>query len=130
MRDGSVGVGPVEVQSEGGVGGSVADAALQEGVRFHGGVARPELVGKPLEGVRDADAQGAEALAVALEGYFKGRCAANEVVEEVTPAGGVGLSVCPSGCHCIAWMLCPKIFLRLFCNGHVPPLNPLCKRNL
>ena len=62
------GVGPVEVHSEGGVGGSVADAALQEGVRFHGGVACPELVGKPLEGVRDADAEGTEALAVALKG--------------------------------------------------------------
>jgi hypothetical protein len=123
-------VGSFEVQSEGRVGGSVADAALQEGVRFHVGVACPELVGKPLEGVRDANAQGAEALAVALEGYFKGRCAVDEVVEDMTPAGGVSLSVRPSGCHCIVWMLCPKIFLRLFCNGYVPPLNPLCKRNL
>jgi hypothetical protein len=77
----------------------VADAALQEGVRFHGGVARPELVGKPLEGVRDADTEGAEALAVALKGYFKGRCAAEEIVEEVTPAGGVGLRICPSWRH-------------------------------
>ncbi|MDB4808106.1 hypothetical protein OAH51_01465 [Verrucomicrobia bacterium] len=34
--------------------------ALQAGVRFHGGVARPELVGKPLEGLRDADAQEGE----------------------------------------------------------------------
>ena len=31
----------------------------------------PELVGKPLEGVRDADAEGAEALAVALEGQLE-----------------------------------------------------------
>jgi hypothetical protein len=77
----------------------VADAALQEGVRFHGGVACPELVGKPLEGVRDADTEGAEALAVALKGYFKGRCAAEEIVEEVTPAGGVGLRICPSWRH-------------------------------
>ena len=99
MRDGSVVVGSFEVDAQGGVGGSVADAALQEGVRFHVGVARPELVGKPLEGVRDADAQGAEALAVALEGYFKGRSAANQVIEEVTPAGGVSLSVCPSRCR-------------------------------
>ena len=99
MRDGAVVVGAFEVQSEGGVGGSVADAALQAGVGFHGGVACLELVGKPLEGVRDADAQGAEALAVALEGYFKRRCAADEVVEDVTPAGGVGLSVCPSRCR-------------------------------
>jgi hypothetical protein len=95
----AVGVGSFEVDAQGRVGGSVADAALQEGVRFHGGVARPELVGKPLEGVRDADAQGAEALAVALKGYFKGRCAANEVVEYMTPAGGVSLSVCPSRCR-------------------------------
>ena len=60
MRDGAVVVGPVEVESEGRVCGSVADAALQAGVRFHGGVACPELVGKPLEGVRDADTEGAE----------------------------------------------------------------------
>ena len=99
MGDGAVGVGPLEVESEGGVGGCVADAALQAGVRFHGGVARPELVGKPLEGVRDADTERAEALAVALEGYFKGRSAANEVIEDVTPAGGVSLSVCPSRCR-------------------------------
>ncbi len=104
MRDGAVGVGSFEVESESRVGGSVADAALQAGVRFHGGVACPELVGKPFEGVRDADAQGAEALAVALKGYFKGRSAANEVIEEVTPAGGVGLRICPPGCHCSAWM--------------------------
>ena len=66
MRDGAVGMGSFDVESEGGVGGSVADAALQDGVRFHGGVACPELVGKPLEGVREAEAEGAEALAVAL----------------------------------------------------------------
>ncbi len=76
VRDGVVGVGPVEVQSEGWAVRGVAQLALQEGVRFHGGVACPELVGKPLEGVRDANAQGAEALAVALEGYFDGGCAA------------------------------------------------------
>ncbi len=99
MRDGAVVVGSFDVESEGRVGGCVADAALQAGVRFHGGVARPELVGEPFEGVRDADAQGAEALAVALKGYFKGRCAAEEVIEEVTPAGGVSLSVCPSRCR-------------------------------
>ena len=56
MRDGAVVVGSFDVESEGRVGGCVADAALQDGVRFHGGVACPELVGKPLEGVRDADA--------------------------------------------------------------------------
>ena len=71
MRDGAVGVGSFEVDAQGRVGGSVADAALQEGVRFHVGVACPELVGKPLEGVRDADAEGAEALAVALEGQLE-----------------------------------------------------------
>ena len=69
-------MGSFDVESEGGVGGSVADAALQDGVRFHGGVACPELVGKPLEGVRDADAEGAEALAVALKGHLDGECAA------------------------------------------------------
>jgi len=104
VRDGAVGVGPFEVEAERSAVRGVADAALQEGVGFHGGVACPELVGKPLEGVRDADAQGAEALAVALKGYFKGGSAANEVIEEVTPAGGVGLRICPPGCHCSAWM--------------------------
>ena len=123
-------MGSFEVDAEGRVGGCVADAALQEGVGFHVGVACPELVGKPLEGVRDADAQGAEALAVALKGNLKSGSAAEEIIEDVTPTGGVGLSVCPSRCHCIVWMLCPKIFLRLFCNGYVPPLNPQCKRNL
>ena len=98
VRDGAVGVGPFEVDAEGGAVRGVADAALQAGVGFHGGVACLELVGKPLEGVRDANAQGAEALAVALEGHFKGGSAANEVVEDVTPAGGVSLSVCPSRC--------------------------------
>ena len=89
----------LEVQSEGRVGGSVADAALQAGVRFHLGVACLELVGKPLEGVRDADAQGAEALAVALKGNLKRRCAADEVIEDVTPAGGVSLRISPSWRH-------------------------------
>ena len=77
------------MESEGRVGDCEAQTALQEGVRLHGGVARRELVGKPLEGVRDANAQGAEALAIALEGYFKGGSAADEIVEEVTPTGGV-----------------------------------------
>ena len=76
VRDGVVGVGPVEVQSEGRAVRGVAQLALQEGVRFHVGVACPELVGKPLEGVRDADAQGAEALAVALKGHLNGGIAA------------------------------------------------------
>ena len=58
-----------------------------------------ELVGKPLEGIGDADVKGAEALAVALEGHLKRRCAANEVVEEVPPAGGVCLRICPSWLH-------------------------------
>ena len=99
MRDGAVGVGSFEVQSEGWAVRGVAQLALQEGVRLHVGVAYPELVGKPLEGVRDADAQGAEALAVALEGHLDGWCAANEVIEEVPPAGGVGLRICPSWRH-------------------------------
>ena len=76
VRDGVVGVGPVEVQSEGWAVRGVADVALQEGVRLHVGVACLELVGKPLEGVRDADAEGAEALAVALEGHLDGGIAA------------------------------------------------------
>jgi hypothetical protein len=69
-------VGSFEVDAQGWAVRGVAQLALQEGVRLHGGVACPELVGKPLEGVRDANAQGAEALAVALEGYFDGWCAA------------------------------------------------------
>ena len=98
MRDGAVGVGPFEVDAEGGAVRGVADAALQEAVRLHGGVACPELVCEPLEGVRDADAQGAEALAVALKGHLDGGSAAQELVEEVPPTGGVGLSVCPPRC--------------------------------
>jgi hypothetical protein len=99
VRDGAVVVGPFEVDAQGGAVRGVADAALQEGVRLHFGVACLELVGKPLEGVRDADAQGTEALAIALEGHFKGGSAANEVVEEVPPTGGVGLRICPSWRH-------------------------------
>ena len=76
MRDGAVDVGPVEVQSEGWAVRGVAQLALQDGVGFHVGVACPKLVGKPLKGVRDADAQGAEALAVALKGHLDGGCAA------------------------------------------------------
>ena len=76
MRDGAVGVGPFEVDAEGRAVRGVADAALQDGVRLHVGVACPELVGKPLEGVRDANAQGTEALAVALEGHLDGGCVA------------------------------------------------------
>ena len=98
MRDGTVVVGPFDVDAEGWAVRGVADAALQEGVRLHGGVACLELVGKPLEGVRDADVKGAEALAVALEGHLKGGSAANEVVEEVPPTGGVGLRICPPRC--------------------------------
>ncbi len=122
MRDGAVGVGPFEVDAEGGAVRGVADAALQEAVRLHLGVACLELVSKPLEGVRDADAQGTEALAVALKGYFKGGSATNEVVEEVTPAGGVSLSVCPPWRHCSAWMLFPKTFLSTCVNRRLPSL--------
>jgi hypothetical protein len=92
-------VGSFEVKAEGSAVRGEAQAALQAGVRFHGGVARPELVCEPLEGVRDADTEGAEALAVAFEGNLKGHAAVEEVVEEVTLAGGVSLTVCPSGCH-------------------------------
>ena len=99
MRDGALGVGSFEVKAEGIAVRGKAQAALQAGVRFHGGVARPELGCEPLEGVRDADTEGAEALAVAFEGNLKGHAAVEEVVEEVTPAGGVSFTVCPSGCH-------------------------------
>ena len=99
MRDGAVVVGPFEVDAEGGAVRGVADAALQEAVRLHLGVACLELVGKPLEGVRDADVKGAEALAVAIEGHLKGGSTANEVVEEVPPAGGVGFRIRPSWRH-------------------------------
>ena len=91
-------MGAFDVEAQTGAVRGEAQLALQAGVGLHFGVACLELVGKPLEGVRDADAQGAEALAVALEGHLKRRCAANEVVEEVPPAGGVGLSVCPPRC--------------------------------
>ena len=90
---------PFAVDAQGWTVRGMAQLAASGGVRLHVGVACPELVGKPLEGVRDADAQGAEALAVALEGYFKSRCAADEVVEDVTPAGGVSLRICPYWCH-------------------------------
>ena len=73
MRDGMVVVGPFEVDAEGGAVCGVADAALQDGVRLHVGVACLELVGKPLEGVRDANAQGAEALAVAWQDQSRNR---------------------------------------------------------
>ena len=69
-------MGPLEVQAEGSAVRSEAQTALQAGVRLHGGIARPELVSEPLEGVRDADAEGAEALAVALKGNLDGGCAA------------------------------------------------------
>ena len=39
VRDGAVVVGPFDVESEGGAVRGVADAALQEGVGFHGVVA-------------------------------------------------------------------------------------------
>ena len=51
MRDGAVGVGPLEVEAEGSAVRGEAQAALQAGVRLHGGVARPELVGEPFEGI-------------------------------------------------------------------------------
>ena len=74
MRDEALGVGSFEVKAEGSAVRGEAQAALQAGVRFHGGVARPELVCEPLEGVRDADTEGAEALAVAFEGEPQGPC--------------------------------------------------------
>ena len=43
VRDGAVVVGPFDVQAQGGAVRGVADAALQEGVRLHVGVACLEL---------------------------------------------------------------------------------------
>ena len=43
MRDGAVVVGPFEVDAQGGAVRGVADAAFQEAVRLHGGVACLEL---------------------------------------------------------------------------------------
>ncbi len=80
--------------------GLVAHLGFKAGVGLHGGVVvLVEAVCEPFEGVADAHLEGAEALAVALQGYLYRRCASEEVVEEGPPAGGVGLSVCPSRCH-------------------------------
>ena len=68
MRDWAVGVGPFDVDAQGGAVRGVADVALEAGVGLHFGVACLELVGEPLDGVRDADTEGAEALAIALGG--------------------------------------------------------------
>ena len=92
-------MGPLQVKTEGSAVRGEAQTALQAGVRLHGGVACPELVSEPLEGVRDADAEGAEALAVAFKGNLKGHGAVDEFVEEVPPSGSVSFSVCPSWCH-------------------------------
>ena len=54
MRYGAVGVGPLDVQAQGSAVRGVAQAALQAGVRLHGGVACPELVGKPLDFTTDS----------------------------------------------------------------------------
>ena len=54
MRDGVVGVGPFEVDAQGGAVREVAQLALKAGVRLHGGVACPELVGKPLDFTTDS----------------------------------------------------------------------------
>ena len=43
MRDGAVGVGPFDVEAQGGAVRGVADAALQAAVGFHFGVAYLEL---------------------------------------------------------------------------------------
>ena len=58
-----------------------------------------KAVCEPLEGVADAHLEGAQALGVAFQGYLYRRRTSEEVVEEGPPAGGVGLSVCPSRCH-------------------------------
>ena len=74
MRDGTVVVGPFDVDAQGGAVRGVADVALEAGVGLHFGVACLfELVGKPLEGVRDANTQGAEALTVAWQDQSRNR---------------------------------------------------------
>jgi hypothetical protein len=65
----TIALGRPEIEENGVSVGLVAQGTLQLGVRF-----RP--IGKPLEGVRDADTEGAEALAVALKGNLDGWCAA------------------------------------------------------
>ena len=99
VRDGPESVGLPDLEVECRVGGLEAQSALQTGVRLHGGVTRPKSVCEPFEGICDANTQGTETLAIALEGHFKGHGAVNEFVEEVTPLGGVGLRVCPSRCR-------------------------------
>tara|TARA_B100000678_G_scaffold160390_1_gene134085 strand:- start:335 stop:511 length:177 start_codon:yes stop_codon:yes gene_type:complete len=54
VGDGAVGVGPFEVDAQGGAVRGVAQLALKAGVRLHGGVACPELVGKPLDFTTDS----------------------------------------------------------------------------
>ena len=46
---GGVGVGPFEMQADGNAVRGEAQAALQAGVRVHGGIAGPELVCKPFD---------------------------------------------------------------------------------
>ena len=76
--------------------GLIAHLGLKKEGVGRGVVVLVKAVCEPFEGVRDADAERAEALAVAFEGDFKGGGAVEEVVEDVPPAGGVSLSVCPS----------------------------------
>ena len=80
--------------------GLVAHLGLKAGVGLHGGVVvLVEAVCEPFEGVANAHLEGAEALAVAFQGYLYRRRIIEEVVEEGPPAGSVGLSVCPPGGH-------------------------------
>ena len=69
-----------------------------------------EAVREPLEGIRDAHLEGAQALGVALQGYRYRRCIIEEVVEEGPPAGCVGFRVSPSRCHDISEMILTSIF--------------------
>ena len=85
MRDGPESVGLTDLEVECWVSCLVAQTALQTGIRLHGGVTRPKSVCEPFEGIWDANAKGAETLAIALEGHFKGHGAVNEFVEEATP---------------------------------------------
>lgn len=71
-----------------------AQSALQTGVRLHcWGGTRPKSVWESFEGIWDANTKGAETLAFAREGHFKGHGAVNEFVEEVAPLGGAMAAV-------------------------------------
>jgi hypothetical protein len=65
----TIALGRPETEENGVSVGLVAQGSLQLSVRFR-------AISKPLEGVRDAYLEGAEALAVALKGHLNGGIAA------------------------------------------------------